>query len=95
MSTPQPELLDAWRQIWVNRSRPYAVQQADGTYRWVRQGTTDALLRAHLVGEMTLAFSLMDARGWCRWLCLDADTPDALPQLLALRAALADHDLPG
>ena len=95
MSAPQPDLLDAWRQLWVNRSQPYALQQADGTYRWVRRMLTDELLRAHLAGDTTLALSSTDARGWCRWLCLDADAPDALPQLLALRSALADHDLPG
>ena len=95
MTAPQPDLLDAWRHLWVNRSQPYALQQADGTYRWVRRILTDELLRAHLAGETTLALSSTDARGWCRWLCLDADASESLPQLLALRSALAAHDLTG
>ena len=95
MTSVQTDLLEAWRQRWVNRSQPYALQRADGTYRWVQRAVTDALLRAHLAGDVTLALSSTDARGWCRWLCLDVDTPDTLPQLLALRAALAGGGLPG
>ncbi len=90
-----PDLLEAWRQLWINRSQPYALQRVDGAYRWVHQPLTDALLLAHLAGDATLALSSTDARGWCRWLCLDVDAPDTLPQLLALRAALADQGLPG
>ncbi len=95
MSAPAPDLFDAWRQLWVNRSRPYALQRGDGTYRWVHQTLSDEVLRAHLAGELTLALSSTDARGWTRWACLDADATDALPQLLALRSAFAARDLPG
>jgi hypothetical protein len=95
ISTIDPDLLEAWRHLWVNRSQPYALQRANGTYRWVQRPVTDALLSAHLAGGVTLALSSSDARGWCRWLCLDVDTPDTLSQLLLLRAALADQGLPG
>ncbi len=95
MSAPAPDLFDAWRSLWVNRSRPYALQRRDGTYRWVHQTLSDEVLRSHLAGELTLALSSTDARGWTRWACLDADAMDAFPQLLALRSAFATRDLPG
>jgi hypothetical protein len=88
-------LLTAWQRLVVNRSQPYALQQADGTYRWVYEECTPQLLQAHLAGEVTLALSSTDAHGGCRWLCLDADQADALPQLLALANTLADLGLPG
>ncbi len=91
----QADLLEDWRRLWVNRSQPFALQRSDGTYRWVHRPITDALLCSHLAGDVTLALSSTDARGWCRWLCLDVDTPDTLPQLLALRLALAGRGLPG
>ncbi len=90
-----PNLLEAWRRLLVNRSRPYALQQADGTYRWVQRTVTDEVLLAHLTGDATLALSSTDARGWCRWLCLDVDAPDTLPHLLVVCTALAAHGLPG
>jgi hypothetical protein len=88
-------VLVAWHALFVNRLRPYALQQADGTYRWVYQTVTPELLLAHLRGERTLALSSTDVAGRCRWLCLDVDTPDGLSQLVALRAALAALGLPG
>jgi hypothetical protein len=88
-------LLTAWQRLIVNRSQPYALQQADGTYRWVYEACTSQLLSAHLAGEITLALSSTDAQGTCRWLCLDADQADALSQLVALAGALAALGLPG
>ncbi len=88
-------LLDDWLALFVNREQPYAVQQADGSYRWVYEPATPALLAAHLAGEMTLALSCSDARGRCRWACLDIDAPGNMPQLLAVREALAELGLPG
>ncbi len=90
-----PTLLAAWRRLLVNRPQPYAVQQVDGSYRWVDEPCTLDLLAAHLRGEITLALASADAQGMCRWVCLDADTPDALPQLVALRAAVAKLGAPG
>jgi len=90
-----PALLHGWWDAFVNRARPYAIQQADGTYRWVYEDCTAELLAAHLAGEATLALSSTDARGRARWACLDVDMPGSLPQLLALRDALAGLDLPG
>jgi len=90
-----PALLEGWRAAFVNRARPYAVQQPDGAYRWVYEDCTDALLAAHLAGELALALSSTDARGWCRWACLDVDVPGSLPQLFGVRAALAELGLPG
>jgi hypothetical protein len=92
-ATDQPfadELLEAWRGLWVNRTQPYARQQADGSYRWVYAPCDLAVLRGHLTGEHTIALSSTDARGWAKWACLDADAADALPQLVALRAALEE-----
>ncbi len=88
-------LLQDWLTLFVNRELPYAVQQADGSYRWVYEPVTPALLAAHLAGQITLALSSSDARGRCRWACLDVDVPGSLPQLLAVREPLAELELPG
>jgi hypothetical protein len=101
MSTPlspyslPPDLLERWWERFVNRPIPYAVQQEDGTYRWVYDPCTPALLSAHLQGALTVALASTDACGSCRWVCLDVDAPDMLPQLLTLRSALAELGLPG
>jgi hypothetical protein len=95
-STSVPRrLLTSWQRLVVNRSQPYALQQADGTYRWVYEACTPQLLGAHLAGEITLALSCTGEAGQCRWLCLDADQADALPQMVALAGALAERGLPG
>ncbi len=88
-------VLEDLLRLFVNRELPYAVQQADGSYRWVYEPVTPALLAAHLAGEITLALSSSDARARCRWACLDVDVPGSLPQLLAVREALAELELPG
>jgi hypothetical protein len=90
-----PDLLDQWLCRFVNRRIPYGLQQTDGTYPWVYDPCSLELLGAHLRGEVTLALSSTDARGACRWGCLDVDAPGMLPQLLTLRSALADLGLPG
>ncbi|GEM_PF-1625295 len=90
-----PMLLAAWQKLIVNRSQPYAVQQLDGSYRWIEELCTLDLLAAHLRGEMTLALASADAQGMCKWVCLDADTPDTLPQLVALRGVLMKLGMPG
>ncbi len=90
-----PMLLAAWQKLIVNRSQPYAVQQKDGSYRWVEEQCTRDLLAAHLRGEITLALASADAQGGCKWVCLDADTPDTLPQLVALRGVLMKLGMPG
>jgi hypothetical protein len=90
-----PNPLERWWERFVNRPIPYAVQQKDGTYRWVYDPCTPALLSAHLQGALTLALASTDARGACRWVCLDVDAPGMLPQLLSLRSALAELSLPG
>src|SRR5215469_738275 len=95
LSLLPPDLLLAWRARFVNRSHPYALQQGDGSYRWVYEELTDDVLAAHLRGELTLAPSSTDARAWCRWACLDVDVPGALPELLAVRDALAEIGFPG
>jgi hypothetical protein len=88
-------LLGAWQARFVNRPRPYALQEPDGTYRWVYRTLTLERVLQHLWGERTLALSSTDAAGGCRWLCLDVDTPDGLAHLVALRAALVGLGLPG
>jgi hypothetical protein len=88
-------LLEAWQTVLVNRAKPYALQQPNGTYRWVYEPLGLDLLLAHLRGDCTVAVSSSDEEGRCRWLCLDADQADALPHLLELAAALAELGLPG
>ena len=90
-------LLRAWRSRFVNRSQPYAVQQPDGSYRWIHERCELEELAAHLQGEWTLALSSTDAKPRCKWLCLDVDAVGTaiVPQLVSLRAALAKLALPG
>lgn len=94
---PSDELLAAFAARVVQRARPYAVQVADGTYRWRHEEVTLGLLLAHLRGEETLALSSSDTLGQTCWLCLDVDdaAPDALAHLLAARRALGALGLPG
>jgi hypothetical protein len=86
---------ERWMALFANRTRPYAVQQGDGSYRWVYEELTPQLVVAHLMGELTLALSSTDVRGEARWACLDVDVPGSFSQLLALRDALAELGLPG
>jgi hypothetical protein len=92
---PLVSVAEQWMTLFANRTRPYAVQQQDGAYRWVYAELTPRLVDAHLAGELTLALSSLDARGGARWACLDVDAPGSLPQLLDVRAALAGLGLPG
>jgi hypothetical protein len=84
-----------WLQLFANRTQPYALQQSDGSYRWIYQDCTPRHVAAHLAGKLTLAFSSTSVRGCARWACLDVDAPGSLPQLVALRTALAELGLPG
>jgi len=88
-------LAEDWLQLFANRAQPYALQQPDGSYRWVYEDCTPEVVAAHLAGELTLACSSTTARACSRWACLDVDVPGSLPQLVALRAALAELGLPG
>jgi hypothetical protein len=90
-------MLRAWRSRFVNRPQPYAVQQHDGSYRWIHERCELEELAAHLDGDWTLALSSTDAKARSKWLCLDIDAVDVavVPQLVALRAALAERELPG
>jgi len=88
-------LMEDWLTRFVNCERPYALQQSDGSYRWVYEVVTRTVLQAHLAGEVTLALSSSDARGRCRWACLDIDVPGSLLHLLAVHEALAELALPG
>src|SRR5262249_24020584 len=86
--------LTAWGELWCNRPQPYAVQQEDGTYRWVYAPCDATVLAAHLTGAATVALSSLGADGTCRWLCLDADAVGALPHLVEVAAALTERGLP-
>jgi hypothetical protein len=90
-----PEWLLGWERLLVNRPQPYAVQQDNGSYRWVHEPCTLDLLRAHLNGTITLALSSLDESGGARWACLDADVPDSLGALVHLHAVLAAMGWPG
>jgi hypothetical protein len=81
----------------MHRTRPYARQQLNGSYRWVDAPCDKEVLLAHLAGTQTIALASSDARGWCRWVCLDCDMWDeqSLPQLVQVAATLAERRLPG
>jgi len=83
-----------WQALLVNRARPYALQQEDGTYRWVFRSLDTRALRAHFAGSHTVALSSLDEGGRCRWACLDADAPDGLDTARLVHAALAELGLP-
>lgn len=89
------DLIQGWGRWLINRPRPFAIQQADGSYRWIWESCTREHLARHLVGEQTLAVSSLDGSGWCRWVCLDVDQVDGLPQLVALRDQLTLLGFPG
>jgi hypothetical protein len=88
-------LLLAYQATFLNRTTPHARQRDDGSYRWRFQPCDHTVLSAHLTGRITVAVSSLDAAGWCRWLCLDADGEDGRTQLMQLRARLAERGLPG
>jgi hypothetical protein len=95
-TTALPEdLVRAWSETWVNRARPYALQQVDGSYRWIHDAVTGATLAAHLAGDLTLALSSADARGLAKWACLDIDQRVTPEVLLRLRDTIAERGLPG
>jgi hypothetical protein len=50
-------------------------------------------LLAHLQGKETLALASRDELDQCRWICVDADAPDGLSQLLLVQQALELHEL--
>jgi hypothetical protein len=87
-------LVRGWEALLVNRARPYALQQEDGTYRWVFRPLDTLALRAHFAGTHTVALSSLDEGGRCRWACLDADASNGLDTLRVVRAALAEVGLP-
>ena len=88
-------LVHAYRGMFLNRTRPYARQRDDGSYRWLFQPCDQTVLVAHLAGDVTIAVSSLDEAGKCRWLCLDGDGEDGLAQLLQVRTHLADQRLLG
>jgi hypothetical protein len=93
--TLTPTLLaGGWFTRFVNRTSPYALQQPDGSYRWVYEDVTRDLLARHLAGEVTLALASANAQAQTRWVCVDVDVPCALPQLAALGDALEEQGLP-
>ncbi len=77
------ELTALWWWLFVNRT--------DGTIRAGRNGwifTPEELTRievaAALAGKHSLGVYAVDARGFSRWLCLDADTDEGRDHLLSL-----------
>lgn len=92
--TLDSSLLGAWRQLLLNRATPFARQQADGSYRWQYDVCDLAVLNAHLLGSATIAVSSADARGWCKWICVDVDGPDTWSHLVTLQRRLVAQALP-
>jgi TOTE conflict system, Archaeo-Eukaryotic Primase domain len=87
-------LLLEWERRFLTRCQPYARQQEDGSYRWVFQRLDRLALLAHLQGKETLAHASLDELGQCRWVCVDADAPEGLTQLLLVQHTLEAHELP-
>lgn len=77
------QLIDLWWRLFVNRT--------DGTLRAVKKGwvfTPEELTRSEvafaLEGKQSLGIYAVDARGFSRWLCLDADSDEGRDHLIAL-----------
>jgi hypothetical protein len=88
------ELLRAWRGMMGNRTKPYAVQVADGSYRWIARRCRLVTLADHLAGLRTVALSSLDQAGWTKWACLDVDAVDGLRFLQSLARRFADLGAP-
>jgi hypothetical protein len=88
------DLVRAWRGMLSNRTKPYAVQVPDGTYRWIERRCRLVTLADHLAGLRTVALSSLDQAGWTRWACLDVDAVDGLRSLQAIARRFTDLGAP-
>lgn len=79
-----PETLRAFTHSFITRFDRYSEQQADGSYRAVRQPLTPAIVEAHLRGSRTLGVYALDTSSHARWICFDADSEAEWDGLLAL-----------
>src|SRR5919202_5006153 len=66
--------IEAYRSLFVNRTDTYA-RQNDGSrsYHRVKKPLTDAVLRAHLRGDITVGLYSLGPDGKSRWGCIDSD----------------------
>lgn len=74
-------LLQSWRRVFLNRSLPYVAQYPRGGPHWVQRRCRTRVIEQHLLGQVAISLSSTDASGWCRWACLDDDTPQGIATL--------------
>lgn len=81
-------LVGGYASCCVHCWHPYAVQQADGSYRPSRSPLSLSRLADHLQGRYTLGTYVLDSSGSCGFVVFDADTPDGLDRLALLAGEL-------
>lgn len=84
-----PEQMTPLVHACIGRHNDYAVQCDNGQYRRVGKPLTFDLLRAHLLGRLTLGTYVIEERGRCRFVVFDADGEDGAAVLLALQGRLS------
>lgn len=91
---PTP-LLQAWRALFLNRSLPYVAQYPGvGGPHWVHRRCRTRVIEDHLLGTVAISLSSSDAAGWCRWACLDDDTPAGLATLQKVASIFGELGAP-
>ena len=75
--TDKSALVQALRQLFVNREDCYCMQLKKG-YTRVEQPLTDIILHRHLKGEITVGSYQLSNESLVKWLCFDFD-PEKLP----------------
>lgn len=83
-----------YRDRFIHRDDAYARQITTGSYIRVAEPVTDAVIRAHLSGNITGAWYALTSDNTTRWVCLDADRADGLEQLQQSWAALDARGIP-
>lgn len=86
-------MFELFRETFVNRRDDFALQRADGGYLRVGRAITQEDITSHLAGEQTIGSYVYNEQGACSYAVFDADTPDGLSRLFALRAHLAQQGI--
>ena len=80
--------------LFIGRSSDYALQLSTGRYRRVGLPISLEVVREHLRGSCTLGTYLLDEHSACCFAVFDADQPDGLAVLAAVRRRLAADGIP-
>src|SRR5258708_39647661 len=73
---------------FLSRSDCYPKQLDDGSYIALHKPLHLGIVMAHLRGSMTIGAYALDANGWAKWGCFDADTPEHWKGVLSMAHSL-------